>query len=219
VTGVAAVAAAAVAGYWPASASKEAAREEPGAGSWPPRGREGRSSDPNQRVPDRESRGQRLHVRRLHAMLGPNFRISITQADLRLVASLVDTREWTEVNHALSDAANLERDLRLRSNRRHPLASRPPSRHSIQVLCDVVSSFGDAAAAVADLAALDALSVPTFDADEVLERVRRFARAEGPSVPQQVLGVGELPGPLPCGVRRRSTIDPVHDAADPLPAI
>jgi hypothetical protein len=184
ITALAVVAAAAVAGYWPASASKEAAREET------ERLTDQRSEDARgaARILINElliagNEAKDLAYDALMRPLGPNFRITIPQADLRLVASKLDTPQWTKVNHALSDAANLERYLRLRSSRRHPLSGRPLSRHSVQILYDDLTSFGDAAGALVDLAKLTELAVPTFDPDEVFDRITRFAREEGLTVP------------------------------------
>jgi len=184
-TGLAAVAAAAVAGYWPASASKDATRAET------QRLAAERSDDARgaARILINElliagHEAKDLAYDAYMRPLGSNFAIRIPQEDLRLVASELETAEWTEVNHALSDAANLERYLRLRSSPRHPLADRPLSRHSVKILHDDVTSFGEAAGALADLARLTELAVPTFDPDAVFERIKKFAREAGLTVPR-----------------------------------
>ena len=184
-TGLAAIAAAAVAGYWPAQASKDAAEEET------QRLTEVRSDDARgaARILINElliasHEAKDLAYDAYMRPLGPNFRISIPQGDLRLVASRLDTSEWTEVNHALSDAANLVRYLKMRSHPAHPLSGRVLSRHSIQILYDDVSSMGDAAGALADLAELTDLAVPTFDPEFVFQRVKQFAREEGLKIPR-----------------------------------
>lgn len=185
ITGLAAVLAALVVGYFTASASRDAAEEE------------------TARVTDQRAAEAKGAARILISELlvtgyemidwaadaymkpfGPAYPIAVPKDDLKLVASRLLTDDWRKVNVALSNVEELRRYVLHRSAPERPLAARPLSRQSIELVARDAGSLADASFALTDLAEMDDIEFPTLDPDAMFQRVREFARDEGLSIPR-----------------------------------
>ena len=185
ITGIAAVLAAGVAGYWPADASKEAVREE------------------TKRIADRRDEDAKGAARVLVSELlvtgyemtdwvadaymkpfGSAYPIDMPKDDLKLVAAKLVADDWRKVNVALTNVEELQRYVEARSAPAHPLSKQPLSRRSIELVARDVSHLADASFALTDLAEMNDLAFPEVDVEAMVDRVESFARDAGLDVPE-----------------------------------
>lgn len=185
ITGLAAVLAAAVAGYWAGHATEASVRQQ--------------TAFEQSRLDEQARGAARVLLNELlisqnemgdlvmgcaMKSLGREFTVEIPHDDLRLIASRLDPSQWSRVNAALTNLVELGRYIRERASPGHPLAGRPLSRHSVYVIGRDNESVRLAHDALGQLAGLPEVASIRIDPVAGFDRVRRAAMRRGLAIPR-----------------------------------
>ncbi len=179
VTGAAAVAAAALAAYFPSAATRDVVRQQ------------------SRQIAEQHARDGRGAARVLAseflvagneitdwamngtwARFGRDFPIQIPGADLRLIASEIKPRKWIWVQAGLNTVVELERYAAQRASKRSRFRGLLLSRHAVRIASRDLAYIGKATRSLWTLAGVK-LPYRTLDAEGAIVNLREISRETG----------------------------------------